>query len=273
MSIDFTFDQNFILIDHQHLRFSPIKKDLNKSNDLIIIDSQDNLDEKEKIYLQPQRETNPTKIINFNPLKKAEKKKEKTKCGRKRKRENNNTNAKGNINSNTDNDTSHGKFSPDNLMRRLKANLMDSILNYLNNNLNDKSIMFQKLNKKINEDFKKNYNLTLMKRTIRDIFYNEQVSKVYKNMMDNNINRELIEKIEKKKVETKVIKILNMTFIEFINEIRDNHLDNFFSKIKEKEIKNKANNIELYMDKLKQLFANYEKWFNNKNARKSKYDK
>ena len=46
-----------------------------------------------------------------------------------------------------------------------------------------------------------------------------------------------------------------MTFIDFINEIRDNHLDNFFIKIKEKEIKNKANNIEQYMDKLKQLFA------------------
>ena len=249
MSIDFTFDENFILIDDQHFRFSPIKKDVNKSNDLINIDSQDNLEEKEKINLNLQRETNSTNIINFNPLKKPKKKKENIKCGRKRKRDNNNT--KSNINSDTDNDTSHGKFSEDNLMRRLKVNLMDSILNYLNNNLNDKSITFQKLHKGINEDLKKDYNLTLMNRTIRDLFYNEQISKIYTNKMDISVNKELIEKIEKKKVETKVIKILNMTFIEFINEIRDNQLENFFSKIKEKEIKNKANRqIEAIICKL-----------------------
>ena len=266
-----------IIINNQNLNLCPIDKDYNYFNESIInsysINTEDHLEEKEKLENiisnpQFQRQTESMNTSTFNPLMKKPKKKVEKKCGRKKKRDNSNTKSNSNSNIDSDNDPLHDKFCEDNLMRRLKANLMDSILNFLNNNLNDNSIKFQKLHKDLNVNLKKDYNLTLMKRTIRDIFYNEEISKIYINNMCSNINKKIIEKIEKEKVETKIIRILNMTFIDFINEIRDNHLDNFFIKIKEKEIKNKANNIEQYMDKLKQLFANYEKYFENKKGRK-----
>ena len=273
---------NFSLNDH-YFNGSSNEKELNKPKESILnshlFNLQDCLGNNGKLEdtniilnFQPEREKKAINTTNFNPLKKQpKKKKENIKCGRKKKRDNSNT--KNNTNSNTDNEPFHDKFEPGNLIRKLKTNLMDSILYFLNNNLNDNSIMFQKLHKNINENLKKDYNLTLMKRTIRDIFYNEEISKLCINKMCGNINKKIIEKIEKEKVETKIIKILNMTFIEFINEIRDNYLEDFLNKIKEKEIKNNGNNVEQYMDKLKQLFLNYEKYFENKKGRKSKNNK
>ena len=287
---DFSVDENNDLYNYlnfslndQHFKHNGNEKDFNNLKESLFnshfINLQDYFGDNGKLEdtnnilnLLPERKTKVSDTNNFNLLmKQAKKKKENIKYGKKKKRDN--SNSKNNTNSSTDNDPSHDKFTPDNLIRKLKANLMDSILNFLNNNLNDNSIMFLKLNKNLNENLKKDYNLILMKRTIRDIFYNEEISKLYINKKYINNNRKLIEKIEKEKVETKIIEILNMTFIEFINEIRDNHLEDFFNKIKEKEIKNNADNIEQYMYKLKQLFANYEKFFENKKGRKSKNDK
>ena len=105
---------------------------------------------------------------------------------------------------------------------------------------------------------------------------------------------DLINKIYEENVETNVIQILELTFgdllnifretitnelqekIRLINYIKENFkcLPYFLEKIIADE---KANgeiedNINVYVDKIKELSMNYEKWFNKKRTRKTKND-
>lgn len=167
-------------------------------------------------------------------------------------------------------DSKHGKYSEDNMMRKIKTNLLEYILNSLNNSLINKNIKFYRIDKEISENLKKDFNLNLLDRTIYNIFYNTKTSKKYTTPIDEFINQTVIDKIilENKEIET--IKILNKKFIDIINEIKSNkyYYTEFFNIIKEKENKNeKYININEYIDKLKDLFSRYESWFNEKKGR------
>ena len=80
-----------------------------------------------------------------------------------------------------------------------------------------------------------------------------------------------------------------MTFKEFLDDIRENRLEEFLKSIQDKEEKNEKKNeseeemqenieedfnIESFMIKVKRLLFNYENWFiqkigrNNKNKKK-----
>ena len=63
-------------------------------------------------------------------------------------------------------DSGHGKYSEDNIMRKIKTHLMDQIVIILNNSLNDKTNPFYKIDKEINENLKKDFNMQLMEKTI-----------------------------------------------------------------------------------------------------------
>ena len=83
-------------------------------------------------------------------------------------------------------------------------------------------------------------------------------------------NKDLIEKIYNENIEKETIKILNMSFQEILNEIRDKYLDYFLSKIKEKEIKieNKKDfDIEEYINDAKNLLLGFEDYFRDKKGR------
>ena len=168
------------------------------------------------------------------------------------------------------NNQGHNKNSEDNMMRKIKTNLMEYILNLLNDSLKNKEYKFYRIDKNLMECLKKDFNLRLLNRTIEDIFYNEITSKKYRTPVDAHINREVIDKIILEGREEDTIKILKMTFKDIITEIRTNQLKHieFFKIIEIKENKiREDNNIKDYIDSLKELFSNYEIWFQKKKGR------
>ena len=170
----------------------------------------------------------------------------------------------------------HDKLSEDNIIRKLKRYILDYILLILNHSFKYRNIKFLSLNKKMKERLKRDENLELLNRTIADIFSNTKMNKVSEKK--GKSNKDLIIKIYEENIETETIKILDMTFQEILNEIRDKYLDDFLRGIKEKEIKmeskNKKNNnyqkdfdIEKYLDEIKVLLFKFEEWFKEKNGR------
>jgi hypothetical protein len=181
-------------------------------------------------------------------------------CGRKSKE----SNEKGN----------HDKFSEDNIMRKIKSNL----LNYGHKNLNDsfynKKLSFLKLDSEINENLKKDYNEKLMKTTLKELYETSPISTKYRSQKKNNwdSNKKLIEEIYKKGKEFDVINRLNNTYLELLDEFKLCNLNNFINTIREEEIKKgmSEEKVNDYTDKIKYLISNYEAWFLNKNGRNRK---
>ena len=165
-----------------------------------------------------------------------------------------------------ENDIGHDKFSEDNIMRKIKTNIIDYTINKLNDSLIDKNYQFLKIDKKISEDLKRDMNVNLLERTILDIFNKEQIRSKYKRI--NYDNKILIKNILEKNEEKKTIEILNKTYFDMIIEIREQNLDYFLNKIikKEKNMKKKSN-IEQYIHLLKDLLFRYKDWFKNKKGR------
>ena len=165
------------------------------------------------------------------------------------------------------NSSEHNKDSQDNMMRKIKTNVMDWIVNLLNDSLNDKSVTIYKIDKSINEYLKKDFNIKLMDRTIEDIFSNTKISAKYKKNNDEYANYSKIKKILEENVETKAIYYLNKKYIDMIHIIRNNHLEEFLKNIKSKENRADNININVYMNSIRDLLLNYEDWFNTKKGR------
>lgn len=160
----------------------------------------------------------------------------------------------------------HSKFKQDNIMRKIKTTSFKYIRKALNNSLKYKTFQFYKLNKKFHEDLKADLNKELLNTKLRDIYSNLSFQYTKK----NNSNIKLIEKIYREKKETETIKLLNMKFKDFLKDIIEKDLVNFLNEIKEKLIRNKTENIDKYMEHLKDLFLNYETWFDYKKSRNRK---
>jgi hypothetical protein len=159
----------------------------------------------------------------------------------------------------------HTKFKEDNIIRKIKTYTFKYILNALNNSLEKTMNRFYPLDKDLNENIKKDFNMELLDRTIKDIYDNSGLNKRFKNPKFSN--KFLIKKIFDEKVEIKTINILNMKYIDILNYIRENDMDNFLETIKEKEKKKQEKNIDLYMEELKNILIVYEKWFDVKCGR------
>lgn len=156
--------------------------------------------------------------------------------GKKTKRQNNN---KGRYKKNefSDNSNKHGKDAEDNLMRKIKTFIFLNILSTLNRSLKDRSIIFIKLEKKLNENLKKDFNEDLMQKTIKEIFLNFDISKRFKKEGQNLHNKNLIKKLYEEGKEKDTINILNMKYINVVKNIRENNMEKFLHKIQLKEIK------------------------------------
>lgn len=167
----------------------------------------------------------------------------------------------------------HNKDSEDNKMRKIKVHFMDYTVNMLNESLEDKRQQFYKIDSNISVNLKKEFNEALMERSLYDIFRNENLSNKYRKIKDEKLNLILIDKIYEEKVEKKTIEILEKKYIDIINDIKKNCLDEFLAKIEEKENRNKNENDGEYFNSLKKLFNNYENWFKDKKGRASKHSK
>ena len=160
---------------------------------------------------------------------------------------------KSSFNKKTDDSKVHNRNAKDNTVRKIKTNIMEyKIINRLNRSLKNKGCKFYRLHKALSENL---------------LFYYINISDKYRTPIDPLSNRKLIDKIEREQVETETLKILNMTYHDIINEVREEELDDFLTYIKIKEEKMKNGNIDEYMKSLRELLIDYEEWFDKKIGR------
>ena len=176
--------------------------------------------------------------------------KEKKKLGRKTKRDHE--------------EGEHTKFKADNKIRKIKSHFTKFIYSYLG--IFDKNKKLLKMKKCINEDIRKQFNMDLMKMTLREMLIKYTKSKegeIYISQLINEIFKYRV-KEEKDK--------LNKSYIEVLIIMRDNYLNQFKRDILKEELdrgENKEKAIE-YVNELVIQLLNFEKWFSNKIGRKSK---
>ena len=157
----------------------------------------------------------------------------------------------------------HTKKNEDNIMRKIKTHFLLFKVKLLNRSLKDKKYRFYKLDKKISEKLKRDFNIQLMKKTLRELFLTTKVNDRYKKNCDDN--RLLVEKIFKEKKEKETMKLLEMTYIEMVILIREKYLQEFLETIERKEVINE--DFEDYMNLVKKLLFGYENWFESKKGR------
>ena len=165
----------------------------------------------------------------------------------------------------------HTKFTDDNMMRKIKCHFFNCVNSTLNDSLNNKSQTFLKLDNFINENLKRDYNIDLMNKTIREIYIYSKISNKYKKK-SNDTNQQLVEKIYLENKENETIKILQKKYIEIFDELINDKLDEFCAEILKKEEKNglPQEQASVFLDKMKNLCNNYKDWFEKKRGRGGK---
>ena len=170
----------------------------------------------------------------------------------------------------------HSKYKPDNQMRKIKSYYIKYITENVNASLSPEHKKFLKITPDVNEDLNTNYNLDLMKKLIKEIYVENPINKRYsKEEIELDYNKDLIEEIYRKNEETKAIRILNMTYIEYLELIKKNDLNKFKNELLQKEIKNGESKQEAirYVNELVMLLMDYEGWFKRKTPRTSRKGK
>ena len=170
----------------------------------------------------------------------------------------------------------HSKYKPDNQMRKIKSYYIKYITENVNASLSPEHKKFLKITPDVNEDLNTNYNLDLMKKLIKEIYVENPINKRYsKEEIDQDYNKDLVEEIYNKNEETKAIRILNMTYIEYLDFMRKNDLNKFKNELLQKEIKNGESKQEAirYVNELVMLLMDYEGWFKRKTPRTSRKGK
>ena len=170
----------------------------------------------------------------------------------------------------------HSKYKPDNQMRKIKSYYIKYITKNVNASLSPDHKKFLKITPDVNENLNTNYNLDLMKKPIKKIYAENPINKRYsKKEIDQDYNKDLVEEIYKKNEEIKAIRILNMTYIKYLDFMRKNDLNKFKNELIQKEIKNGESREEVirYVNGLVTLLMDYECWFKIKTPRTSRKGK
>ena len=164
----------------------------------------------------------------------------------------------------------HTKDRDDNQMRKVKTYIMNFILDYLNKSIVYNRKKFLKINKNVNECLRKDFNMSLMQMTIKDIFVQNKINETYNDFKkERNLNQDLIKEIFEKNEDIETIKILNMKYIDLVIIYRTEFLNQFISDLTKKEIRaeGKKEKVESYVEQLKYLLLNYEDWFEQKKGK------
>ena len=195
-------------------------------------------------------------FLSIDIIPKTEKKEPKSFLGRKTKGDNE--------------EREHSKFKEDNQMRKIKSYFLKFLPDYVNSSLPFDHIKFLKIEKTVNQQLKKDFNVDLMHKPLKDIFAENPICGRYSQPKNNeNHNAELVKEIYEKNEEREAIEKLNQTYIEVLDIFRKNNLQQFKDDILQKEIKNGENKstAEMYVNQLVNLLFNYESWFNDKSPR------
>ena len=164
----------------------------------------------------------------------------------------------------------HTKDRDDNQMRKVKTYIMNFILDYLNKSIVYNRKQFLKINKNVNQCLRKDFNMSLMQMTIKDIFVQNKINETYNDFnKERNLNQDLIKEIFEKNQDIETIKILNMKYIDLVIIYRTEFLNQFISDLTKKEIRaeGKKEKVESYVEQLKYLLLNYEDWFEQKKGK------
>ena len=164
----------------------------------------------------------------------------------------------------------HTKDRDDNKMRKVKTYIMNFILDYLNKSIVYNRKQFLKINKNVNQCLRKDFNMSLMQMTIKDIFVQNKINETYNDFKkERNLNQDLIKEIFEKNEDIETIKILNMKYIDLVIIYRTEFLNQFISDLTKKEIRaeGKKEKVESYVEQLKYLLLNYEDWFKQKKGK------
>ena len=170
----------------------------------------------------------------------------------------------------------HTKFSQDNLMRKIKSHLLDYIHERLNKSFKNQNLQFLKLFSDINENLKKDYNMELMAKTIRNLYENSPISNKYrkKKYLNSDNNKNIIQQIYEEtnfdNLENEVMDILDSTYLDLLIEFRNKNFNEFLEDIEKEEMAKgeTKENIDSYKKDIGDLCMDYENWFKNKKGRK-----
>ena len=180
----------------------------------------------------------------------------------------------------------HSKFSSDNIVRKIKSNLFDTLLRYINASIDEEEIYDQNLKTKkiskpfllkINQEIIKNtnveLNLDLLSSTLKEIFSNDVSKKVENHGLDKN--KKLIEKIYAENKQKRTINILNMTLNQCLEQFRGSKkykelegLEKEFQNVI-KDLKDKGES-EKYISDFIDLVNTFEEYYMSKKPRAPK---
>ena len=182
----------------------------------------------------------------------------------------------------------HDKFAYDNVTRKVKTKLFDSILVVVNasteevvvenpkkNSKKQKIVkpFFVKIDQKIIKETKVEDNQQLFKTKLKDIFSND-VSKKYENL-GLDYNKNLIQKMYEENIQKKTIKILERTFLDCLKHFRGSQYYEELAGLEKEytnvinDLKNKGETDE-YIEIFKELVGRFEEYYENKKARPKK---
>ena len=184
---------------------------------------------------------------------------------------------------NLNNNKEHNKFSQDNLFRKLKCIIFNSLIKYDNdvickvyNNNIGKGIFIKQIFKINHEQIfssDANFNKNLLEKTQGEILSDNITTKFSNYPLSHN--KDIIESLlnESDEIKRKKFnKLFNKTFLECIQHIRGSKkvagLEGL-EKVFKKEL-NELNDEACYLNELRNLINNYEDICYNKTARKKK---
>ena len=284
-------------------KISPISPEITNSiNKGIIYDltkeekEEININNPEKKFLNKKRKLEDeivNKIFDIKKLTKEEKLLEKNsklikinshKYGRKKKSDKNNG--------------KHNKSSGDNIINKIKGHFINHfIIDIIKKNSINEIIYLKKIPNEFIENLSKTDNEKLFKKKIKDILSEVEISTKYKKYK-RDVNKVIINNIFEEKKQTKIMQILELTFkelfivfraklndekdkeeiiniknkIEGINLFENSNYEDIsylIKNIRQKMKDMEQNKLEEYIEKVKYQCCYFEKWFNDKIARKN----
>jgi hypothetical protein len=182
----------------------------------------------------------------------------------------------------------HDKFSQDNIIRKIKVNFHEKLLNYINEHYGNyyrKKHRVKKMVKLIqriapseSRKIKRDENLKWFSLKLKDVFSGNLSNKCLKYGLD--YNKKQIELLYKKGEATSIINILETTIKEMYQKYCNDVKVEFFETLKDDlyEMKKKMvsegeENIEDYLNTYKNVAKNLEDIFRCKKTRKSRKSK
>ena len=201
---------------------------------------------------------------------------------------------KGRKKMNDDTDRKHGKYAPDNIIKKIKLKLIEKVISFINaivnkNNEKSKREIFKKLDYKYIKKMKQECDLKLLNSSLKDILIKD-ISPKYTNHSPNTNKINLEEILEKEKNDEIIMFSLNLSFREFIelfclkktlNDIENSktiksnllqRLLNNFPRIASLLSEISKKNDKVYLSHFIFHLYNYEQWFLTKKGRNSKKD-